>query len=191
MKSSISVLVGLLYIAGFVPYIVAIVRQQAKPAKATWIVWASLDTVALVGMIAKHSANVQILAATAGAWIVALLALRLGTSGWKRLDKVCLSVAVLAIALWKIFDSPTVGLVTSLSAMLLASFPTFLSAWDDSRRENKMAWTLFWLSCVAAFIAVPAWTLENVAQPMTFFIIETVMMVLIFIRPHFMHRTHS
>lgn len=183
LKGMISVLAGILFIIGFVPYILAIWRGETKPAKASWIIWASLDSITLAGMFVKGTMNGQILGAVIGAWIVVILALRYGTPGWTKLDKFCLSGAVLGIVLWQVFSNPVLGIITSLSVVFLGSFPTFASAWRNPAQENRMAWTIFWLSCVAAMIAIPAWTLADAAQPIVFTIIESVMMYILYFRP--------
>jgi len=183
VKDTLSVIAGLLFVAGFVPYIRAILRKETKPAKASWIIWASLDTITIAGMYAKESVNGQILGAIAGAWVIVALALKFGTPGWTKIDKFCLGGAVLGIALWQVFSNPVLGIMTSLSVVFLGSIPTFTSAWKDPSRENKLAWTIFWISCVCAVIAIPQWTMADAAQPLTFFAIETIMMYILFIRP--------
>jgi len=160
-----------------------VVKSETKPVKASWIIWASLDTITLAGMTAKHSLNGQIVGAVAGAWIVVVLAMKYGIPGWTKLDKFCLGGALLGIALWAIFNSPVMGLVTSVSVVFLGSFPTFVSAWHDPCRENKVAWTIFWASCVFAVMAIPKLTLQDAMQPITFFLIESIMMYILYIRP--------
>jgi hypothetical protein len=184
VKEILSILAGLLFIVGFVPYIRAILRKETKPAKASWIIWASLDYLVFAGMIAEHTVNGQILGAVIGATIIIGLALKYGTPGWTNLDKFCLGGAVLGITLWQVLGNPTFGIVTACTVALLGSVPTFLSAWKDPSRENKLAWTIFWISCVCAVIAIPHWTLADAAQPITFFIIESTMMCILFIRPY-------
>lgn len=67
VKNMISVFAGIVFIVGFLPYILAIVRGETKPAKASWIIWATLDTITLVGMFSKGALNGQILGAVTGA----------------------------------------------------------------------------------------------------------------------------
>lgn len=185
VMETISTISGIVFIIGFFPYIRAILRGEAKPAKASWLIWASLDTITLAGMVAKGTLNGQIVGAVLGAWIVVVLALMKGTPGWTKLDKMCLSGAILGIALWMIFSDPVLGIMTSLSVVLIGSFPTFASASRDPSQENRSAWTLFWISCVLAVIAIPSWTLADAAQPIVFTIIESVMMYLLYIKPLF------
>lgn len=183
MKETLSVLAGLLAIAGLVPYVRAILRKETKPAKATWIIWAILDTVTIAGMYVEDAVNGQILGAVIGAWVVVVLALKYGIPGWTKLDKFCLGGAVLGIALWYVFSNPTFGIMMALGVIFLGSIPTFASAWKDPSREDKLAWTILFVSCVCAVIAIPQWTLADAAPPITFFAIETVMMYILYVRP--------
>lgn len=182
-KTIASIVAGLLFLAAFVPYIRAIVRGDTKPAKASWIIWATLDSITIAGMFAKHTVNGQILGAVLGAWTVAFLAIKHGKPGWTKLDKFCLGGAVLGIVLWQVFSNPVLGIMTSLSVVFLGSFPTFASAWHNPAQEDRTAWTIFWLSCVAAMLAIPAWTLADAAQPITFTVIESTMVYILFLKP--------
>ena len=184
MKEIISAIAGLLQIAGFFLYIRAILRKETVPVKASWIIWASLDTITIAGMYVKNTVNGQIIGVVLGVWIVLIFALKHGTPDWTKLDKFCFGGAVFGIALWKIFDNPVLGIVTSLSVLFLGSIPTFVSAWKDSSREDRLAWKIFWASCVCAVIAIPRWTLADAAQPIAFFTIDTIMICILFIRPY-------
>lgn len=184
MREALSALAGLLFVAAFVPYIRAILRKETKPAKASWLIWASLDTITLAGMFSKGTTNGQILGAVLGSWVVVVFAMKYGTSGWTKLDKLCIGGAVLGITLWGVFNSPVLGIATVLGVVFTGSIPTFVSAWKDPSREDKLAWTIFWVSCVCAVIAIPHWTIADVSQPITFFAIETIMMYILFVRPN-------
>ncbi len=186
IKSALSIFAGVLFIAGFVPYIRAILAGTTKPAKASWIIWASLDTMTLIGMCVQKSVNGQIVGAVAGAWIVVILALKRGATGWTRLDNLCLAGAVLGIILWGAFNNPNLGIITSTSIVFIGSIPTFASSWKDPLKEDKLAWTIYWLSCVCAMLAIPKLTFEDVCQPLSFFLIESTMMFILYIKPRLM-----
>lgn len=186
--SVISVIAGLLFIAGFIPYIYAILKGKAKPVKATWIIWAIIDVITFLGMYHENALNGQITGAVAGAGIVTLLSFKYGLPGWSKIDKFCLIGAIIAITLWIVFDNPVLGIITSCSAGFIGSIPTFVSAWENPDRESKAGWTLFWLSCVFAMIAIPEWTLADATAPITFSLAETIMMYILFIRPFFLKK---
>jgi hypothetical protein len=178
----LTLIAGALFVLGYVPYIHAIFRGETKPAKASWAIWASLDTVTLAGMFFKNAINGQIVGAVLGAWTVAILALKYGTPGWTKFDKQCLGGALLGIVLWLAFDEANFGIVVSNIVVLLGAIPTFRSAWADPSRENKAAWTIFWLSCVVAVFAIPALTVADALQPAVFLLVETAMMYIVYIR---------
>jgi hypothetical protein len=209
MKKIFDTLAFLLIIIAFYPYIKAVWKDRnipagtpgkTEPSKTSWIIWAALDIITAYGMYVKGSINGQISAAVIGGCTVAVLAMKFGTSNWTKLDKGCLGGAVLGIVLWKVFGDATPGIVTCQIVLFVGSIPTFVSVWKDPGRENKVAWIIFWLSCVSALIAIPGLTLDvmlneptqfflahlnHTAQPVTFFIIETIVTSTLFIRPLF------
>lgn len=182
LQKMLSVISGVLFVAGFAPYIRAILRGETKPAKASWIIWASLDYIVLAGMVAEKTVNGQIVGAVIGATIVIGLAMKFGTPGWTKTDKFCLVGAMLGISLWLIFKNPTFGIMTSCTVAFIGSFPTFISAWKDPSREDRVAWTIFWLSCVCAMLAIPRITIADVAQPTTFFLVESIVVYILYMK---------
>jgi hypothetical protein len=183
VKEIISVLAGILSIVSYIPYILAILRKQTKPAKASWIIWACLDTIVFAGMISAKTVNGQMMGVVAGVWIIAALSLKYGIPGWTRLDKICLCGAGIGIAVWQIFSSPVLGIVISLGMNCVGSIPTFVSAWKDPSRENKLAWTMAFVVSAITVVIIPRWTLADASQPFVFLALQTVIMYLLYIRP--------
>ena len=190
MQQTLSLIAGILFLLGFIPYIRAIWRDRklppeypgkTQPSKASWLIWASLDTITIYGMYLEKSVNGQIVGAVFGAWLVVLLVMKYGRRGWSKLDAFCLLGAVAGISL--MFLNPAWALLVSLITVFVGAFPTFRSTWKDPSGEDKLAWTIYWLSCLCAIFAVPKWTIEDAAQPITFLTIESIMMGLLFLRP--------
>ncbi len=190
MKEILSIASGLLQILAYIPYIRAILRKQTKPAKASWMIWAVLNSLTFTGMYAAGTVNPQILAAVIGTWAIAGFALKFGIPGWTKLDKFCLGGAIFGIAIWQIFKNPTLEIVMSLSMTMLGSIPTFRSMWEDPSREDKLAWTICLLSSICAVIAIPHWKiLASVSQPLTYLALQSTVMYLLFVRPQFRNNT--
>lgn len=178
----------MLFVGGFVPYIWAIIRDRndptkPKPSKASWVIWASMDVLIAAGMYASSSLNGQIVGAVAGAWTVAILLLWYGKRGWKPVDQVCLLGGGIGIVLWLTMGSPIPAIITAMVVVVIGGVPTIIDAWKDPRGENRLAWTLFWLSCLCAVLAVPQLTIEDALQPIIFAAYETAMMGILFLRP--------
>ncbi|MBT3282563.1 hypothetical protein HN375_00140 [bacterium] len=181
----LTVVAGFLFLFALFPYIFAIIRGETKPSKATWIIWGTIDIIVLSGMYFEDSVNGQIVGATIGAWTIVIFSIKYGTSGWTKTDKFCFGGAVLGIILWQIFNDPILGIVTSSIVALIGSVPTFVSTWKDPTKENKIAWTMFWVSCICTIFIIPKWDIANALQPIVFFTVESVMMYLLFINPRF------
>ena len=190
-KSVLSFSSVLLVIAGYIPYIYAIVRGRdlprgtpgkVEPSKASWLIWATLDVVIIWGMALEGTVNSQIVAVVIGVWVTVFFVLRYGVPGWTNLDWFCLAGAVVGIVLI-IFSSPVLGIITSLAVVCIGSIPTFVSAWQDPGRENKLAWNLFTASSICTTIGIPIWTWADAAQPIAFLSVQGIMMYILYIKP--------
>ena len=170
----LSLIAGALGILGFIPYIRAVIRKETQPQKASWIAWGILNFITLAGMYVKGVATVQMTAITLGSWAVAALAFRYGRPGWSKLDKTCLGGAVLAIALWKLFDNSTFGIAISLLGLFVSGIPTWKSAWQTPKKENRAAWVIFAMSSLFALLTIRTFTVASVAQPIEFLVNQTV-----------------
>jgi len=184
LNGFLSILAGLLYLVGIIFYIFAILQGETIPAKTSWIIWAILDTITILGMCIKDTVNGQIIGAVIGGWIIVIIALKRGVSGWTKLDRFCFGGVILDVVIWLISNNPIVGILLSLGLVFIGSIQTFISAWKNPSREDRLAWTIYWFSCVCAIFAIPHWNLANAAQPVVFFAVETVMMCILYIRPH-------
>ena len=183
IKSVLSVTAGILALVGFVPYIVAILHGETKPAKATWIIWASLSVITLFGMLATNAINGQICGAALGDTIVAVLAVKFGGAGWTKLDLFCLGGAIVGITMWQTTGNPVLSILICLVVIFIGSVPTFVSAFHNPDRENHLAWVIFWLSSVVAVVAIPALAWQDAAQPITFLTCTIIMMYLLYLNP--------
>jgi len=180
IKNIFSVIAGFVFVLGFIPYIIAIFKGETKPQKASWLIWASVDTLILVGMIAKNTINGQIVGAVLCAWFVFSLAFKKGKPGWSCLDKTCLGGGLFGVILWIIYGNATPGILIGSIVLVVAAFPTFTSSWKNPSYENKLAWVIFWLSCVFTFLGISEWTLQALAQPSSFLLVESIMMYILF-----------
>ncbi len=183
MQHIFTIVAGILLFVGYVPYVLGMVRGSSHPTKASWIIWASLDGITVAGMLAKHALNGQITGALAGSGIVALFAFRYGVPGWSRLDLFCLLGGMVGLFLWWLTTDATFAIVLSMTVTFLGSIPTFVSAYKNPHYENRTAWTFFFVSCLFALPAIPAWTLADALQPINFTITETIMMYLLYVQP--------
>ena len=188
-------LAGLLYAIGFVPYILSIWWTRELPAgaigktvpeKASWTVWAIIDTILFFGMLARNSVNGQIIAASIGIWATVIFAMKFGRPGWKPRDKWCLSISLFGLILWQLFSNPEIGILVGLAAGCIAAWPTFEEAWKHPGSEpflSKLGWITFAVGSVVALFAVPKWDIANAAIPIVFALIDIPATLIICLRP--------
>lgn len=179
----LSLLSGVVFIIAFIPYIGAILQGEARPRKATWLVWAVGDWIILIGMAAKGTTSGIIIAACFGATTLFLLSLWYGDAGWENRDRICLTLSGVAILLWLYFGESNLGIMFSLLSLVIAAWPTYVSAWRRPENEDAKGWAIFNVSSLLAVLAIPRATIADVAPPVTFMLIDLPMLYLLFIRP--------
>jgi hypothetical protein len=158
-----------------VPYIFGMVKGGKRPMKASWCIWALLDTLTLASMLAQHAFNPMIAASTLGCWTVFALSFRYGKPGISPLDVVCLAAVAFGAALWVVFDDPALSLAASLSVTFIGSFPTFVSGLRTPQDEDRTAWRLYTLACIMAVASIPRWDFAEAAQPIVYLVIAGTM----------------
>lgn len=183
MTALLSLTAGILYVVGYIPYIHSILKGTTKPVLSSWLIFATLDIITIAGMLSKDVLSGQMIGATAGSGIIATLAFVRGTSGWKALDIVCVTGAVIGLLLWTFSGDATLSIFLNISVMFIGCIPTFVSAWKNPLHENKVTWLIQLVSCVLQVIAIPSWTLAGASQPIGFLLMESIMVYLVWVRP--------
>jgi hypothetical protein len=183
VRDYLSVLSGIVILIAFAPFIMAIVRGRAKPRKVTWLVWATGDWIILGGMIASETISGLIAAACLGATTIFLLSLRYGEKGWEARDVVCLCLSALAIALWQYFGESSLGIAFSCLSLMIAAWPTYVSAYYRPENEDRLTWIIFNVSSLLGVLAISHLTFADIAPPVVFLVIDLPMLWLLFVRP--------
>src|SRR5688572_11025851 len=83
---------GVVSFVAFVPYILAILRGETKPNRATWWIWTVVGFM-LGASYYSSGANNTIwvpVSYIVGPLVTALLSIKYGEGGWNRFDKGCL-----------------------------------------------------------------------------------------------------
>ena len=176
---------GILFFLGFAPYILAILKGETVPSPVSWIIWASVDTLALIAMIKEKSKIGQLLGAVTGAWVITVLAVIFGKMSMGYVEWVSIAGAVAGILLWQRTGNALTAIVCCQIAIFIGAIPTFVSAYENPSKEDPIAWSIWTASCICALFAVKKWNLANALQPINFTVIEVTMVILVIIKPLF------
>ncbi|MEK7452328.1 MAG: hypothetical protein AAB664_03230, partial [Patescibacteria group bacterium] len=96
-------------------------------------------------------------------FVIAILSLRYGYSGWGRTDTRCAIAVVVAVGIWIVTKNPVLALVMSIVADFLGAIPTVKKVWFQPRTESRSAWTLAVFATMLNFGAVQTWGFSDVA----------------------------
>lgn len=185
MRKHFSTVSGVLFFAAFAPYIVAILLGEARPSPISWGVWLLNDFLIFRAMKKSQSGALgQIKGAVAGAAIVFFLSLFVGKVEFGYSDLIAGVGALVAFAF--IRSDGDRAIIAANAAVFAASLSSFSTGWYTPEQEDPIAWMIWFVSCIFALLALnkDEWDIKNALQPITFTVIETVMLVLVVILPH-------
>src|SRR6476469_4023817 len=113
MKDILALCAALLAIVSVGPYIIDVIKKRTKPNIVTWFTWSILTGVATAAAIAADEPRTALLVGAStlctGAVVVAGFFNGIAKFSW--FDGLCQAGAVAGLALWIIFNSPTIGIV--------------------------------------------------------------------------------
>lgn len=158
---------GLLMVAQTL-YVIAILRGQTKPSRASWVIWTTLTWLAAGAMYASGALNVQMTIFCIGDAIVLLLSAFYGAPGWTRLDIGSLIAGAVGVVLWILTKNPLYGLLISMLVNVIGSIPTYVKTWHAPEQEDLSAWVLVTVSSLFQAFTIPAWTIADALQPILF-----------------------
>lgn len=188
MSPTLSALSALFSVIASFVYIQGILAGKTKPVKASCIIGKLFTITVFIGMWQKGAVNGQILMSVLSVFITTPLALRYGRPGWTGIDITCFMLGIAGLFLWIYTREATVGIVVGLLVLVVGSAPTWASAWEDPRRENRISLLFGIIASLCAMAAVPHFTTVYIAQPLTFLGLQCVMVYLLWIRPYYLNK---
>lgn len=154
----------LLVVIGISRYVVAILSKKATPSQSTWWIFTCVSILILVTTLLSDTPNPSIwqLWIFAGtAFIIAVLSMFYGKSGWGFYDKACTVVAVCAIGIWIFLwnnpDATKIVLILAIIARFMGIIPTITKAYADPQSEDVIAWIILSSATLVNLLAVEVW----------------------------------
>ena len=175
---------GIVSLVAFVPYILAILRGETKPNRATWWIWTVVGFMLGASYFssgANHTIWVPV-SYIIGPLATAILSIKYSEGGWTRFDKCCLLGAGVSMVLWWMFSSPLIALIINLFIDFMGALPTIRKAYYEPESEDRTAWTLFFAGNTTNLFAVESWTFAIAVYPIYMFFGSGLITAFIFIR---------
>lgn len=170
-------------LVAFVPYLRSILKGKTKPSSASWWTWTVLTLVVVISSWAS-GASWQVLLLPAWLCIsqfaVSILSIKFGDNKWDFKNKICVGGAIFGILLWVLTGNPLLALGFSILSDLFASMPNFRHVFLNPEQEDRVAWTIGWLSAVCEILAVKNWTFAEAGWATYFVLNMTVILYFLF-----------
>ncbi|HLX95211.1 MAG TPA: hypothetical protein VKU37_05660 [Verrucomicrobiae bacterium] len=152
----------------FVPMAVEVLKRGgAGQSFATWILWATLDSILTVSTLQQHGNFLLPLGFALGGWVLTGLLLVKGRFAWGRLDSAILVFVFGCLAGWKLGGART-AIISATLAICLAGLPGLMELWRHPQRAVGNIWAGYVLANGLAFLGGTAMTVEERFAPAMF-----------------------
>jgi len=156
----------LLTAGGTLPYLYHIYTGKGKPSRSSWVIWTTFNSLVCVATLMDGNVHAQMV-------VIALSNLLILTYGWNRseqserrkngdhntpnwsnLDRSCLWIGVMGIAIWLFVQDPLWAVVIGLSVNTIALIPTATKTWKAPQSEAPWGYAAMVAACTAMLIAL-------------------------------------
>ena len=152
LAATLGILAGVLGVVDMLPYLRDTVRRVTRPHRGTWLIWSVLAGVALLTQRADGASWSLVMCGVQFVTniVVFALAIRLGTGGVTRADRLLLALAAAGVAGWLLAGDPLIAIACVVVADLLAVGMMLPKSWCDPGSETLSTFALASLSGVLA-----------------------------------------
>ncbi len=144
-------------------------RTVERPLISAWGIWATLG---LLFLLTYRDAGARIDTTLIAAWvgfvnpvIIFILAVRYGKHGWTKLETWCVSVCIITVIVWQVFDSPVLGIAGSIIADGMGAIPQIRKSWTDPDDEPWFPWTCFCVGSAINILGIEVWEIGQYLFP--------------------------
>jgi hypothetical protein len=177
------ILAGILPLVAAIPYIRDILARKSKPNVVSWSIWTVVVLIVVVGQFAEGlswSVAVVIGSTIQNFIILFLCALGYGYKEFRRVDQVCLALAILAIILWVATADALVAILLAILADAIAYIPTYAKILRDPKSETYSFWGTLISADFLAVLSVSRPTLANLSFPVAYIVLNAGIFVFAF-----------
>ena len=159
---------GVLSLLVFVPYVRAVLRGEAKPARSTWIIWSFVTLLLLTSYyeVGGGAANWISLADFLAAAAISILSIKYGLGGWSRLDKICFAGCGLAVLVWYATGSALIALCATVFIDALGATATIVKTYHHPEHESALAWGIAFCGNSINLFAIGIWDVTHILYPL-------------------------
>jgi len=139
----VQLIAGFIALFAFIPYILYVRNSKdSEPHMSMWIVFCTINTLALVSLVKESEPIFMALAFFVGAFITLIYVKKHSSKTmFSSMEKICMLIAFIGAIAY--FMDGTFGTASAVIAMLAGTLPTLLDTWKNPKNESILGWALF------------------------------------------------
>ncbi|HWT56136.1 MAG TPA: hypothetical protein VN031_03850, partial [Candidatus Microsaccharimonas sp.] len=143
-------------------------KKKTKPNIVSWLTWTILTAIATAATFAAHEPRTAllVLASTVCATGVVLAGLRYGIAKFSLFDGLCQAGAFVGLALWLLFNSPTIGIIVPVVIDFVAMLPTLRHAWLKPGEETWQTFLIGTFAPVFTIFSLASFNVNSLLYPL-------------------------
>jgi hypothetical protein len=174
---------GMLVLLSGIPYIIDIIKKKTRPNVVSWFTWTILITIGGFAALDAGEVNTAIItfADALQVGIILLLGLRYGYAKFSLFDGICQLGAIVGLALWFTFNSPTVAIIATITIDLIAALPTYRHSWQAPGEETWQTYAISSLGAGVGMLSLTTFSVDSLAYPLYLLLLGSTLAVTIII----------
>lgn len=163
-------------------YIRAILKQETRPSRVTWFIWAILGILVAASYFKTGARSTLWVPVGEAIWysIIFVLSIKFGVGGWTKVDRFAIIGAALSGLIWYQTGSALIALVCGLCVDFMAAVPTVYKSFYNPQTEDRSAWIFTVVSSTLNLIAVNNWAFRIAIYPTYMFVMNGLITLLLF-----------
>jgi len=155
---------SLLALLLYYPLISGILRGEIKQSVATWILWVSLDAIALVSIILQKGNYLLLVFYCTCGTLVTLSLVYKRLFKWTRFETFVLSLVIVCLVVWSLSGSRWATIASTI-AVCISGCPQIRDSWRTPDRTIGLIYIGYVLANSLSFFGGKIWTIEERFYP--------------------------
>lgn len=155
---------GLLGIILFLPLILGILKNKIEQSFATWILWLSLDLIALISIMLQKGNYSLLVLYVIGSATTAFILICKKQFKWTRFETFVTFLVLVCIGFWYT-SGPRWATISSSIAVVISGLPQIKDSWNKPDRTTGLIYIGYVFTNTLFFFSGKNWTIEDRFYP--------------------------
>jgi len=164
---------GIVAFLAIVPYFLSLRAGKTKPSQASWWVWTLGNLLLMIGYIHLGEITAAVLpgANVVRNIFIIIVSEKYGHSEWRKVDQVCLGVAIGSIIPWMLFKDPIWTIVILVGINIAGAISTMAKQIWQKGREDIITWIILSAAGLMMFLSLEDYGFKTMLFPVYLFLI--------------------